>query len=617
MDNSEKIYDVNQMTADEASIQRSKELFEYEMTQVKLMLAGKYKKVSSEDMNYAGDVDVQTVNVEYTPAEISVGEEISDLPEISIVNCQDLGICAASVDGFSDDLQISTRGISNPAGIGEINMDICVSADVDELSALTVNTSCAAVDSLRVSLPDETSKVFAVPPLSVDSADVTVSLDVPVDPHVGTIDTNIPKIEADAGIANIEQKRLTGAIPKLEVSVDDVSITSKHLDSEIPRVTVGAECADISPKKLEAKIPTVEVGTQGVRIERKMVKAEIGKVDVEINETIEAAPDGVSLPSEIGAKITTPDVSVKANGCDGLASEVRLIGNIDKIENSVCIETANIDRNMQIPHINTEDSDDIRFDIPLCDVPDINYSAANLEECDVNIPVEFSENAIPHTKSDVSEEGIAGIGEIKPCGVLKHKFPEVDITVSAEVPECRMSSRTEKKEITVDLKTVDPIPSSRFVKSEIEIPEAKIPSRLLGDTKLPEMLTVAALSHSDIHVDAMSVPKTMPAFGTIGFGVNIALGKAEPMKLDVIVPTSLSGIKAQSVKMSEINMPEADGISSVLEKTRRVLGSVKVPKPLSYEEMCEMVDIPEVKIDYIRDFGRIREMLHAELNAST
>ena len=54
MENKENNAVENQLHNENDTVQRNKELFEYEMTEVKLMLAGRFKHFSAADMKNAG-----------------------------------------------------------------------------------------------------------------------------------------------------------------------------------------------------------------------------------------------------------------------------------------------------------------------------------------------------------------------------------------------------------------------------------------------------------------------------------------------------------------------------------------------------------------------------------
>ncbi len=101
-----------QVHDEEASVQRIKELFAYEMTEVKLMLAGRFKKFTAEDMKNAGaDVIVKSINLQRDLPDGTVDVEKMKLEHL---HAKRAGSFALSVQRIEHE-KTAQQGISFPA----------------------------------------------------------------------------------------------------------------------------------------------------------------------------------------------------------------------------------------------------------------------------------------------------------------------------------------------------------------------------------------------------------------------------------------------------------------------------------------------------------------------
>lgn len=252
-------------------IERNKELFEYEMTQVLIQLKGEFAAISGKDVNFAGSAAEENI-VEFSPISI---------PEV----------------------ELDKNNITAPETVK-------ISAvEIPEIKAESINLSApetekfAVKDIPQVNIGKSTAELPEIP--AIRAAEDTAA--------AVTVSGNIEKIKINTVSADIKE----GLENNLFRKTEDIKISgSEALIPEIPQINIKGT-ADITVKKPDINIPEtiktdIAVTSEGITAPEKIklptvknmsVKGSISApaVNISIHIPDTALPDipGLTVPAEM------------------------------------------------------------------------------------------------------------------------------------------------------------------------------------------------------------------------------------------------------------------------------------------------------------------------------
>ncbi|MCR4645633.1 MAG: hypothetical protein K5695_09535 [Oscillospiraceae bacterium] len=268
-----------------SDVERNKELFEYEMTEVILQLKGEFAKVSGKDMHlddvtFAApkmdiqadikEVSVDPITVEAINTNVNVSAAVSALqktavgtvdvecpavptmtrPEIGTVEIKSIGLDVETVKFKACEIPaVSVTPTAVETVPGEIRLpDLIGEVHMDPIKVDTVNTdinlpafeSNVTVDHIAVEVPDTEMKLGVIKP----AAAVKLSPDVPAIPSVGAVNLTEVQLSVPSEISvpgrisavKLQEVELhASALPDVPV-VTPVAFTPAEVSAAAPEI---------------------------------------------------------------------------------------------------------------------------------------------------------------------------------------------------------------------------------------------------------------------------------------------------------------------------------------------------------------------------------------------
>lgn len=351
-----------------SDVERNKELFEYEMTQVILQLKGEFAKVSGKDMGIpADDLSAPQINVptsipNVTVAPVSLNNDIDEVPacnnhQIPTVNVNYNEVSCPTVPVPSiaslDSVILEESELDCPT-VPAINSIVIPDVKLTERDAISVSSSIefpsglaeAHIEKINVEVPSTGIRLSEIPDVAihtvVQSQPEVVKVqrykptEVSIEEH---LHVNVPDIPMCAFDIDSMKKfrvepRESVSIPRLKqytpIEVDTLSeggveVTTTHIkeytpcEVQIEKSTVDVAIPAISPAKpiavqLEELIPTMDTvvlpDIQSGIAHETIVELHLPNVDVGIPKMKQAEIPPVLIPKSDAITIpNAPNVS--------------------------------------------------------------------------------------------------------------------------------------------------------------------------------------------------------------------------------------------------------------------------------------------------------------------
>ncbi len=292
MENKENSAMENQLQNEDVAVQRNKELFEYEMTEVKLMLAGRFKHISAADMQNAGaDVVIRDTNLQLKDHNKLTESEVTfNHPQITNVDLSLLRVCKIdkaehAISGVTVEKEkkiIRTKCSLHDVGVSfsedsakETKVQFIppqVSVDLEDISlpqTAIVNINPKKIDIPKVSEVNSEHENWK---LTYKKVEPVVEFEVPQVGQIKTVDTSEPKLEVSVSIHKIDKPL-------------NIRKTQAHIDVEMPEMLGGVNTKGLSSKNIK----TADINVSNINIESTK-KPRFHQLDtpipVEINMTV-------------------------------------------------------------------------------------------------------------------------------------------------------------------------------------------------------------------------------------------------------------------------------------------------------------------------------------------
>lgn len=263
-----------------SDIEKNKELFEYEMTEVILQLRGEFAKMSGKDMN----CDITGISVEKPDVKMEVPDiEIKSVPIDTAGIAGDVDL--AALGNKIPKLEIEKGNITAPeipdisAAVGNVKTTV----SVDHIGIAGLNAATPVITTVK---PQE----FKPESDAIDVPEVRVGADVgkPVEVVKTVIDLPDPVSVPKMGNTDIKVEKTNISVPEIK----------SFGSAEIPPVSVERTAVDIP----DVKSP-VNKAIPAVAVDR--VSVDVPDVTSPVNKTIpEIAVERVSV--DVPADVTVP-----------------------------------------------------------------------------------------------------------------------------------------------------------------------------------------------------------------------------------------------------------------------------------------------------------------------
>lgn len=217
-----------------SDVERNKELFEYEMTEVILQLKGEFVKLSGKDLNLkTAQLSAPKINIQNNIPEIKVEQAKLDSlgfdTDISCTSC-----IIPSVEITKNEINFGEVPTMNAVTIESIELN---SPQINKVNVEKINIPTIA--TVDVKMPDisfeakQIKKLDAIPAVTVQHIaveDVDTSVNMNITDHdvrLKSIKLNIP--ETDISLPDIREV----SVQKIRVDVPDIGINTEYHSKEI------------------------------------------------------------------------------------------------------------------------------------------------------------------------------------------------------------------------------------------------------------------------------------------------------------------------------------------------------------------------------------------------
>lgn len=348
-----------------SDVERYKELFEYEMTEVILQLRGEFAKVSGKDLNLEHaqlsapsiDLEVGIPSVELEPIALRTQEitgiacESTMIPSVAIdktnVSCPTVPV--VNIKSL-EDVQIDKSQLGCPA------VNVHISAELKKISVEKIILSSVNTD-ITVPQVCEDSKVAIgnIALAEIDGASPGVSVNIPnVDVSVEPIDVPDTDIKTNSNIA-LKSKNVEVDIPvihtipvyeQVNVSVDNFTAMDLH---SIPKAI------QYDSMKVDTAMPIIDVVDTDISIKAQTGSIALEKIKIDIPAIGKLTISKASNPELSALKVEMPKVSALpfTASDDLLLDKIRLDG-IDEIPILNANLVASSEISVRMPSINIE-----------------------------------------------------------------------------------------------------------------------------------------------------------------------------------------------------------------------------------------------------------------------
>lgn len=280
-----------------SDIEKNKELFEYEMTEVILQLRGEFAKMSGKDMN----CDIAGISVEKPDVKMNV-------PDIKV---ESVPIDTAGIPGKVDfavlgnipELELDKGNITAPevpdisAAVGNVKTG---SVSVEHIGIAGLNVAAPVIKTV-------TPQEFKAESESIEIPEVRLGTDIGKNIEVEKTTVDVPGAVSVPDMKNADIK-----VEKTNITVPEVKAFGA---ANIPPVSVERAAVEIPDTKLPdfVKMPPVAVEHTSVDIPDTKLPEAVNIPPVAIERTSVDVPTDVILPPEISitaANIEKPDIHI-------------------------------------------------------------------------------------------------------------------------------------------------------------------------------------------------------------------------------------------------------------------------------------------------------------------
>lgn len=351
-----------------SDIERTKALFEYEMTEVLLGFKKEAVRFKRRDVSEYLDMELPQAGVDYTSPDISLkGIEYSEtdsIPplDVSVNTPQSL---KAGTSEFTDINAIKLRPIisSKPEIIpvsGEMNIpqieDIFSNIENAELSAVRLNLP--ETQSIKIEYDNNSISALSegVPAVTVPE----IKLQQSEKPAITVPQTSAHKVQFNAGALSVNGDVLLTEIPSVEVDVGKLSV------------------GNIGQIGIQVSFPPQEKNDLSVSFEKISVEDLLSETDIQAE-----VPGICSVDADITPYyIQTADISVPAVDAYGLSYDIQPVP-VSKTTAAADVSVLEISR--EAFDINAVKEFDINVSVPRAEPP-VFSSVSDIETAAVDYP---------------------------------------------------------------------------------------------------------------------------------------------------------------------------------------------------------------------------------------
>jgi len=422
-----------------SDVERNKELFEYEMTEVILQLKGEFAKFTSKDLSFdESQVEVKKPEISEIPqvsmelngfenevAEVKAGSNQFDLPELNMpeinVDCKSVGsINIDSISGGQMPLIEKPETVIPNASISieEVNVS---GLDSESLSAVDVPSVPAGVASGKLAdlaavdvNPGQSVvgnvNVTPMQPITLSSAEVSKpEVTVAETKSISLTDNITAQVDKEA-FDNIKVP-VVGAVKvsTIDPNANGVQVSVEGMSANGSQA-VGVDLPDM--KNLQSKIDNIQ--------EMTISPNKIPEVPVIGSPTINAAEvDNVALNS-VQSPVLHSIENVSIPEQLDLKNPVGVnVPDVKKYDFSSAVNNAQ--------NVNEAVKADVNLEIP--DMKNISIGELNTDSADVNLP-----NMMSSEQIDISET-VARMQNMAPVSVDTSEMNKIEIPAKKDVSE--------------------------------------------------------------------------------------------------------------------------------------------------------------------------------------
>lgn len=311
-----------------SDVERNKELFEYEMTEVILQLKGEFAKVSGRDMKLDdAQLAAPSIRIGDNIPSVSIENVSLDLLETETIDSDKLALPEITITKTSVDCPaVPTVEV---APIGKIKVD------KTQLDCPTANVSVKAdMEKVKLELPGVQAFESDIKIPQIDS-DTAIEVE-----NLSHFDIPLPSAKVDYIAHDVEIQQIAIDIPNAGTNVNsNIPVVSADVSVDIPTVSaIGAYSGisidvqntpnmDVSPKipnhtqytlaEVEVKMPIIDVADTSVEIgsgTKKVVLQEvkinvptINKIDIAVIDPVTTKSAAISLSSVQKCHVPMPE----------------------------------------------------------------------------------------------------------------------------------------------------------------------------------------------------------------------------------------------------------------------------------------------------------------------
>ncbi len=637
MENKESNALYNQLHDENATVQRNKELFEYEMTEVKLMLAGRFRHITVEDMHNAGaDVVIRKPNLRLKERELLNYEElILSHPAITTVDSACLyfsGTEKLDID-FDDIIIADSKKISRTSSqkydvgvkfikehlkepkVNYTHHDVVVKLkNIEFPHASIISANQSKIDILQPNTFISTSENRRLP---YKIADSSVEIANPKTGNIRTVYVNIPRMEPAVSVESVVQKHSLNK-KQTRVEIDVQPLINKISMNGISHVKIQSDYASISD--IESILP------------KKMDFHSIKPIKIDKENTITPTPRGLIQIQNINRSFKahlTEDINIGVKMLRFIPTKhvVTCECSLSIYNNSVCRTRNNgvtvnisVENNMRLKKISTprnisEISITDLSDIKLQKIRTLNKNPVICDDVKINfdnLPKITSENY----RTSVACDGARINPENLPKIIIKDHRSSIacgDVQINTD----NLSKTTIKE-----------------YRTSIACDEVKINSDDFSKITIREYRTSVACEDVQINTDNLSTFQIIDNHTSVDCGnVNINLNRIVPntlkkcyagaistenhvdiYKISMKVWKSINNISQPQVDTTEMKAAQIVPVSDIIKKVQNISQNI-LSQGLTYDELCRRCVVPVRILNCEPLLEEIIETLKSEHNS--
>lgn len=383
----------NQMRNEDMTVQRNKELFEYEMTEVKLMLAGRFKHISAADMQNAGaDVVIREPNLQLKDHNLFTDNEVTfHHPQIAAVDASQLHISEIEIV----DQDISGITIEEAKKITRAKCDlhdVGISYSSDSAKETKVHfihpqvrigleditlprTARIDIDKNEIDIPKVSNfnSKSGDRKLTYTKKDPVVELEIQQVGHIKTADVAIAELDTSISITRIDRpfnlkKNPAHVELKKPVMLDEIkmkglsSVKIKPDDTDVSDITIGsqkkAEFHPLeSPPQVEINMVTTPIIGHLLPIQNDNYSSQTKLIEAKLIEDLSIAESTIKftpVKHTVKCKCELPGYASSINRPSVNRSPVTIL-----LDNNMCLK--NFVKHRENSEVDVSDAGNLRI----------------------------------------------------------------------------------------------------------------------------------------------------------------------------------------------------------------------------------------------------------------